>query len=117
MKFVIQIIIIAALGWIAGQFLPWWSIAIAGFVGGFMLGGRNFRDFMAGLISAGGLWAVSCLLAATGTGSLLPDRMAQLISPSLDGTLLALIAGVIGGLLAGFGSMTGGQLRKTFRKK
>ncbi len=117
MRFFIQMILIAALAWASAWVMPWWGVAIAGFAGGLLLGGKNFRDFMAGFLALATLWTMLCLLVVSGTGSPLPDRMAQTISPALDGTMLALITGVLGGLLGGLGSLTGGQLRKLFSKQ
>jgi hypothetical protein len=116
MRFFLQMILIAALGWASGLVMPWWGVAIAGCLGGLLLGGKNFRDFMAGFLAIATLWTMMCLLVLSGTGSPLPDRMAQTISPALDGTLLGLLTGILGGLLGALGSMTGGQFRKIFSK-
>ena len=54
MKFLLQLIVIALLGLVFEMLLPWWSIALAAFAGGFILATR--ANFLAGFLGIGILW-------------------------------------------------------------
>lgn len=117
MKFLIQVAVILVLALILAFFLPWWSVAIAGFVGGWAFHKRTEKDFLAGLVAVMVLWAVMGWLAQMGNDPAIFQRVSQLLPGKLPPMLLPLFAGLVGGLTAGFAAATGGQLRSAMTPK
>jgi hypothetical protein len=108
MRFSIQMLVIIVLGFMLELFLPWWSIAIAAFIGGLFINTRH--NFVAGFLAVGLLWVVKALLIDLSTDSGLADRVARIFMLHNKALLLA-VTWVISGLVGGFAAMSGGSLR------
>jgi hypothetical protein len=108
MKFLIQFIIIFILAYLLELFLPWYSIAIAAFIGGLV----NSRfNFFAGFLAIALLWTIKAGLTEAASSSDLADRVA-LIFPVKQKSLLYVVMTVLGGLVGGFAAMAGSALRR-----
>jgi hypothetical protein len=112
MKFLIQIIIIIILAGLFELFLPWWSIAIAAFLGGAILPSR--LNFLAGFFAIAALWLGMALIIDSSAAAPLVERVAAIFM-SISKSLLFAVTSLIGALVGGFAAMTGGALHK--RKK
>jgi hypothetical protein len=109
MKFIIQVVAIIFMAHLMAMFMPWYSIAIAPFVMGFLL--KSGRDFLAGFLAIAVLWIFNAWLLDSSSSSDLPQRVANLFA--LQNTfLLYLVMGVVGGLVGGFAALTGSLLRR-----
>ena len=108
MKFLLQILFIIVLGYILELFFPWWTIAIAAFVGGIVFNTR--ANFAAGFLAIALLWTLKALLIEYSAAAPLTDRVAMIFS--LSKPLLFIVVAVIGGLVGGFAAMTGSALHK-----
>lgn len=111
MKFLQYTLVVAVLAILLALFLPWWSVAIAGFAGPWIVKRGFGASFAGGFLAVFLLWTGMALWISFSTASPLPDRVALLISPSLSGIGLALVSGAIGGLVAGTGSIAARILR------
>lgn len=111
-RFSIQVLVIVILASILELVLPWWSIAIAAFVGGFLF--RSGANFFAGFIAIGLLWLVTSLVIDMTSASTLTERVATIFT--VNKPLLFVIAAVIGALVGGFAAMAGASLRKERRR-
>ena len=60
MKFLIQLLAIIALAYILELFLPWYYIAVASFMMGYVL--KSKANFLAGFMAIGILWSVKAWL-------------------------------------------------------
>ena len=109
MKFIFQLILIALIAGILELFLPWWSIAIAAFIGGMLLPSRF--NFLAGFLAIGLLWLGMAVMIDSSAAAPLVGRVA-LIFMGLPKPALFGVTAIIGGLVAGFAAMSGGALRK-----
>lgn len=109
MRFTVQILVIVILGFFLELFLPWWSVAIAAFVGGVLVNTR--MNFLGGFFAIGILWLVKALITDLSTDSDLTKRVAMIFMLHSK-TLLVLITLLLGGLVGGFATMSGGALRK-----
>lgn len=109
MRFTVQILVIVILGFFLELFLPWWSVAIAAFVGGVLVNTR--MNFLGGFLAIGILWLAKALITDLSTDSDLTSRVAMIFMLHSK-TLLVLITLLLGGLVGGFGTMSGGALRK-----
>jgi len=111
MKFILQMALVAVLGYLMAFFLPWWNVAIAGFLASVLLRRAYWISFLGSFLGIFLLWFGAAMVISYSTGSPLPDRVAGLISPSLNGTGLAIVSGLVGGLVAGFAGIAGRALR------
>lgn len=114
MKFFIQVLYVVILGWLFPLFLPWWSIALAGFMGGYF--GKSKANFTAGFVAIGLLWFVHALLIDLNASAPLTEKVAALLIVH-NKVLLMVITAVIGGLVGGFSTLTGSLLKTDKRQK
>lgn len=112
MKFILQVLTTAILGYVLELFLPWWSIAVAAFLAGLIL--RTDANFLAGLLGISLLWLLAAFITDHSATTRLADKVAEIFS--LSKPLLFVVTGLIGGLVGGFAAMTGGALHKGRRK-
>lgn len=108
MRFAVQILVIVILGFFLELFFPWWSVAIAAFCGGVLLNTR--MNFVAGFLAIGLLWLAKALITDLSSDSDLTDRVAVIFMLHSK-ALLLLVTVLLGGIVGGFASMTGGALR------
>lgn len=107
MKFLLQLVAISILAFVLELMLPWWSIALAGFVGGMAFNSR--ANFLAGFLGIGILWLVYALLMDATSAAPLADRISKVLL--INKALLILVTTLIGGLVGGFAAMAGSALR------
>ncbi len=116
MKFFISTILIAALSFAACLFLPWWVIAIAGFVVAFAIPQKAGLAFLSGFIALFILWVGMSAYMSSANGNLFIHKMSVLFLQKDNTTMLFILTGLIGGLVAGFGSLSGRLLKKMLVK-
>jgi hypothetical protein len=109
MKFLIQFVAILFSAHLLALFMPWYSIAIAAFVMGFLL--KSNTNFLAGFSAIATLWVFNALLIDGGSSSDLSERVAKLLMVQYN-IVLFLVMAVVGGLVGGFAALTGALLRK-----
>jgi hypothetical protein len=112
MKFFIQVVSILIIGFILEVFFPWWTIAIAAFIGGVAFNTR--ANFGAGFLAIVILWMAKALMIENAAAAPLADRVAAIFM--LNKPLLFVVTAVIGGLVGGFAAMTGSALHKGRKK-
>lgn len=108
--FSMTILVLGGLAWFG---LPWWWLAVAGFVAG--LAFKNSVGAVFGLGSAAGtlLWSSTAFYLNYLNGEGLSGMMAGLAS-GLTASKLSWATAVLGGVLAGFGALSGCLLRRIF---
>lgn len=109
MRFTVQMVVIVVLGVFLELFLPWWSVALAAFVGGALVNTR--MNFLGGFLAISALWLGKAMIMDLSTDSDLTARVAMIFMLHSK-TLLVLLTMLLGGLVGGFAAMTGGALRK-----
>ena len=114
MKFLVSILLTALLSFAACLFLPWWVIAIAGFVVAFAIPQKAGLCFLAGFLALFFLWAGLSFWMSAANNHLLAHKISILFLKADNPFLLVALTGIIGGLVAGFGSLTGRLTRKLF---
>lgn len=111
MKFILQIILTAGLGYLAAQFLPFWGLAIVSVVVGFIFLYKNsLSSFLAGFIGAALLWGAYSFMIDGANQQLLSSQLGELFS--ISGSYLVYATGWLGGMIGGIGGMTGTLARK-----
>lgn len=111
-RFLIQGLVITILASLLELVLPWWSIAIAAFIGGWIF--KSNLNFVAGFIAIALLWLVTAVVIELSSAADLTDRVANIFM--LSKPLIFAVTAVIGGLVGGFAAMAGASLRKDKRK-
>jgi hypothetical protein len=111
MKFLAALLLTALFAFIAGLYLPWWSIAIAAFVVALMVSQKAWIAFLAAFSGLLLLWSGLAFWIDNANESVLSVRIGQLLGIGDNSFLLIIITGAIGGLVAGFAAMSGSFLR------
>lgn len=111
MKFFAALILTALLAYIAGIYLPWWSVAIAAFIVAVLVHQKAGKALLAGFLGVFLLWAGLAFWMDLQNESILSKRIANLLPLHGNTMLLIAVTGLIGGLVAGLAAMTGSYLR------
>jgi hypothetical protein len=113
MKFIVATLLTILLSFLGGVYLPWWSVAIAGFVIAVLVRQRSWYSFFSGFLGVFLIWlAISAWVSYKNDG-VLASRMASVLPAGGSTLLLMLLTGFIGGLIGGMGALTGSYLRST----
>jgi hypothetical protein len=116
MKFGISILLTALLSYVAGLYLPWWTIAVVALLVAVLIPQPPLRSFLAGFIALFLLWWVLSFSISSGNGHLLAKKTALMVLKSPSPKLLTLLAAFLGATVAGFGALTGSYFKKMISK-
>ncbi len=106
-NFIISLVLIAIAAFALQMFLPWWSIAIAGFAAGLIVKQKSGMAFLAGFIAVFVLWVIYAYMLSSANNNILASKVAVLLPLKGHVKLLLLVTGLIGGLVAGFATLSG----------
>ena len=130
MRFLLRILLIVAISYLAQLVLPFWIIVIVAFLVSFFLArpkkkhpgyGRKRKrqspafSFLAGFIAIALLWGGMAYFIDQANASVLSEKMASLLRvkgliPLSSSMLMIGLTALIGGLLGGLGSLSGNLL-------
>lgn len=127
LQFGFETFLIAIFGFATHQFfpsLPWWAIAIVAGLVAFILNTKA-KSFLTGLIGAALLWGIMAFQLNGLNMDLLATKVGEMLSGSeqiaklggINPTRLIYLTALIGGLVGGFGAMTGSYARKMLYEK
>lgn len=102
----LTVLFIFAAGHLCYWGLPWWAIAPLAALPGWVFRQPPLRCFLAGFAGGFLLWLTAALLADTANGGVLSARIGTLFM-GVPASGLAMITGILGGLLAGLGCLCG----------
>lgn len=111
MKFFVAMVLTALLAFVAGLFLPWWSIALAALLVALLVHQKAGRAFLSGFLGLVLLWAGLAWWMDMKNNGVLSVKIASVLPLGGNVVLLILLTGVVGGLVAGFAAMSGSYLR------
>jgi hypothetical protein len=109
MRLIYQLLIIVVLAFVLELFLPWWSIAIAAFIGGVAM--KSKYNFIAGFFAISALWLGSAWLIDLNAATSLTEKVAHIFTLPNKASLF-LVTAILGGLVGGFGCLTGSLVKK-----
>lgn len=98
------------LGFVAGYFIGWWTLPIVSGICSFVFKTPVGRAFAAGTAAGILLWSGYAGWLNSLNASMLSNRLAETFTTG-NGSNLLYATGLVGGLLGGFGAMTGSLLR------
>lgn len=98
------------LSFIAGLYLPWWSIAIASFITALCVSQKAGFAFLSAFFGLLLLWCGLAFWIDTENERILSERISELLGIGNNSFLLILITGLVGGLVAGLAAMSGSFL-------
>ncbi len=107
---------IVVLAFILGYFIDWWAVAIAAFIGGFFFGNASGETFAKGAAAISTLWLIMVWYYHFSTQGILSNKIAQVLPVGGSAGILILVTVLIGGLVGGWGAMSGFLIRNLFRK-
>lgn len=116
MRFLLNTLLIAALAFLAGTVLPWWSIALVAFAVSAFLPQSLLLSFLSGFLGIFLLWGVLAAWIDFENQSLLSYKVAQVLKLGTSSWLLILVTAFVGALVGGFASMAGASLRPPRRR-
>jgi hypothetical protein len=115
MKSFPRFLLIVILSYVAGLFLPWWTVALAAFLVAVLIPLPPLRSFLNGFVAVFLLWLAIAFFMDVRNDHILANRMSVLILKGRHPVILGIISALLGGITAGFGGLTGSYLR--YKKK
>jgi hypothetical protein len=115
MKFTLTLLFHALVAFAFGLYLPWWSIALAGFIVGLLIPQSSAFAWLSGFSGIFLLWGLLAAWIDYRNLHILSSRLAVLFPLGGNGWALVLLTAVLGGIVGGTASMSGSLLRKWIR--
>ena len=112
MKLLFPIIAIAIVAAVAQNFFAWWCIAPVAFIVSYLLRLKAGTGFLAGFLALFILWGGMAIMIDHSNEHILSGKIAVLFPLKVNYYLLFLLTGIIGGLVAGLGALSGTLMRK-----
>ena len=109
-QFITTTIFIAVASIILMTFAPWWVVAIVGFVMAYILKVKAGKAFLSGLVAVSLVWIITAIMADSGNQISVAQLMSEVIG-GISPSAVIIVTGLIGGLVCGFGAMTGSYTR------
>ena len=115
MKFISAIFLTALLSFAIGLFtvLPWYSFVVCSLAVAMAVYQKAFKAFLAGFVALFMLWGILALLKDVANEHILSTKVANILPLKGNYGLLIIITALVGGLIGGFGALTGSYLRKS----
>jgi len=114
MRVALFTIFVIVAGFMAQQFLPWWSIAVVAAILSFIFDLKVGLSFWAGFLAAALLWGGFAGYLDALNESILSARIGKLFG-NVPGVVLIIITALIGGMFGGLGALTGSLGRQLIR--
>jgi len=112
MKFTAAIILTSLLAFVAGLYLPWWSIAVAAFLVSALIHQKPWKSMVAGALGLFLLWGLLAWWIASKKQGILSAKISVLLPLGGSAFLLILVTAFVGALVAGLAALSGAYLRK-----
>ncbi len=95
------------------SYLPWWSIALAGFATAFFIKTTTRFAFWTGFIGNFALWFGYMCLIHLRTEGILSNKVAQILPLQGNAYLLMLIASLLAALVGGLATLAGNTIKES----
>ena len=111
MKFIVSVVVIMLLSFSGCLYLPWWWIAVSGFLVITLIPLKPSAAFLSGFIALFILWISLSGWISYSNQHILAHRVSLLVLKIDSPLLLILTTGLIGGIVGGLGALTASFLR------
>lgn len=111
-KFLVSLLLTISLCFVAGLYLPWWSVALVSFLIAYLIPLHPGKSFLTGFLSVFVLWSIVAIVLDAGNDHILSVKVASILPLNGSYILLILIGSVIGAIVAAFAALSGALLRK-----
>ena len=112
MKFIVAFLLIILLSFVSGIYFPWWSIAIVAFGVIAFIPLKPLPAFLCGFAAIFIFWVSLSYFISNANEHILAHKASLLILKVDNPILLVIVTGLLGGLVAGFASLTAAFTRK-----
>jgi hypothetical protein len=109
MQHFLKFLLIGVLAYLSTYILPFWGVALAGFIVSVSIRSSNLSSFIIAFLAVFILWGAMAYYIDTETGGNLTGRVSELLG--IDPPIITLITATLGGITAALGSLTGSLLR------
>lgn len=113
MRFTLATLLTLTLSFIAGLYLPWWSLALVAFLVALLIKQTIGFAYLSAFTATFFLWGGLALFIHLRNNGVLTERMARLFPLNGNSFYLIIITALVGALVSGFAAMTGSSLRKS----
>jgi hypothetical protein len=117
MKFGISILLTILVSFVAGFYLPFWSVALVSFLVAVFIHQKPWMAYLAGFLGIFLLWALLAWWIDAQNNSILSTRMATLFPLGGSSALLILISGIVGAIVGGLSALSGSFLRRYWESR
>ncbi|GEP88866.1 hypothetical protein SAMN05660909_02520 [Chitinophaga terrae (ex Kim and Jung 2007)] len=104
-------LLILILAYVAGMVMPWWSTALVAFLVTILIPLTPGKAFSSAFIAIFLLWLALAFYMDVRNDHILANRMSEMILKVRSAPLIGVVSSLIGGLVAGFASLTAAYLR------
>ncbi|NLR60174.1 hypothetical protein HGH93_18825 [Chitinophaga polysaccharea] len=113
MKSFAHFLLILVLAYIAGMFLPWWSVAVVAFLVTLLMPLSPGKSFFSAFLGIFVLWLMLAFYMDVRNDHLLANRMSEMILKVKSAPLIGIVSAFLGALVAGFAASSAAFLRVT----
>ena len=110
MKMILSIMFTAFAAFVLGEYLPWWSVAMAAFAVSLVINQAPGAAFVSGFLGIAFLWVAYSSWINQLNESLLSERIAFVLPLQGSPLLLILLTGFTGGLAGGLAALSASYL-------
>jgi hypothetical protein len=111
MKVIIAVFLIAVFSFVAGLYLPWWSIAIVSCFVILLIPMPNGKAFISGFLGVFILWALLAVWIDIQNEGILSKKIMVLFNLNGPSILLILITSMVRAVVGGFGALSCSYIR------
>ncbi len=110
----LKIALVALASFLLQMLCPWWIIVIVTFAVELAFGGKTSLSFFSGFYGVFIYWLIYTSIIDFQTDFILSKKIATLFFLPEWSFIVALVTALLGGIVAGMGSLTGNFFRKMF---
>ncbi len=112
MKFITSFLLIILFSFVSCLYFPWWTIAIVSFLVVALIPLKPLQAFFCGFASIFLFWIFLSFYISSNNEHVLAHKLSLLVLTIDSPFLLVLMAGLIGGLVAGFAALTASFIQR-----
>lgn len=117
MRFTLATLLTGTLSFIAGLYLPWWSIAVVAFLVALLIKQKVGLAYLSAFTAIYFLWGGLAFLFHIRNHGVLTQKIASLLPLNGNAFYLITVTAMVGAIVAGFAAMSGSSLRPAERRR